>query len=200
MEDLSNNTQVFTPAMILMVYAVARKIMPPGFAFLSALAMLSAPSMYYSRFYPFFCVLFMYLLIEFTQRKRAIWAFGLGISLMVGFFFKPEVALFSALISGTVFAVMYFHGSQDTLLVTAENGPRLPRSFILGIALLFTGMGVALSVYAVNHGIPKKFFNLLWESYRVWGNPFPEVLPFFNLLREIGWHRMFERLLFYLLP
>jgi len=48
---------IITPAMIFMVYAISRKIMPQGFAFLAALFMLSAPSMYYNRFFPFFTVL-----------------------------------------------------------------------------------------------------------------------------------------------
>ena len=61
---------LFTPAMILMVYSIARKIMPPGFAFLAALFMLSAPGMYYNRFYPFLCILNIFCLLNVLERKK----------------------------------------------------------------------------------------------------------------------------------
>ena len=61
---------LFTPAMVLMVYAIARKIMPTGFAFLAALFILSAPGMYYNRFYPFLCILNLFCLLNVLQRKR----------------------------------------------------------------------------------------------------------------------------------
>ena len=50
-QSLRLGVVLFTPSMVLMVYSVGRKIMPAGFALLAALAMLSAPSMYYNRFY-----------------------------------------------------------------------------------------------------------------------------------------------------
>ena len=59
LQSLRLGVVLFTPAMILMVYATARKIMPQGFAFLAALGVLSAPSMYYNRFYMFFCIFIM---------------------------------------------------------------------------------------------------------------------------------------------
>ncbi len=61
---------LFTPAMILMTYAIARKIMPAGFALLAALFMLSAPGMYYNRFYPFLCILNLFCLLNVLQRKK----------------------------------------------------------------------------------------------------------------------------------
>ena len=43
-----------------------------------------------------------------------------------------------------------------------------------------------------------KVFRLVFEAHRVWGNPFPEVLPFFSLFKTLGPHVLFERVLFYL--
>ncbi|MFQ5674045.1 MAG: ArnT family glycosyltransferase [Nitrospinales bacterium] len=197
MQSLRLGTVLFTPAMVLMVYAVARKIMPRGFAFLAALAMLSAPSMYYSRFYPFFCVLLLYGLIEYIESRRASWVFFLVASTVVGFFFKPEVALFSAVISAAVFATLFAQGARRPQEATSQPGG-IRRAMVWGIALLSVGIAATLSVYAIRHDIPEKFLNLLWESHRVWGNPFPAILPFFKLLAELGPHPMFERVLFYL--
>jgi len=195
-QSLRLGTVLFTPAMVLMVYAVARKIMPRGFAFLAALAVLSAPSMYYSRFYPFFCVLLLYGLIEYTESRRAPWFFFLLAGTIVCFFFKPEVALFSAVISAAVFASPFSRSARRPQESAPPGG--VPRAMVWGVILSSAGIAAALSVYAVRHGIPEKFFNLLWESHRVWGNPFPEILPFFKLLAESGPHLMFERVLFYL--
>ena len=36
------------------------------------------------------------------------------------------------------------------------------------------------------------------DAHEVWGNPFPEIFPFIALLKEVGYHQMFERVLFYL--
>jgi len=41
-------------------------------------------------------------------------------------------------------------------------------------------------------------FHLVIDAHRVWGNPFPTLFPFVQLLKEIGLQGMFERLLFYL--
>ena len=69
---------LITPAMVFMVYAISRKIMPPGFAFLAALFMLSAPSMYYNRFFPFFTVLNLYCLLNVIAKKEhgIFWLWG----------------------------------------------------------------------------------------------------------------------------
>ncbi|HJO58616.1 MAG TPA: hypothetical protein QF772_10385, partial [Nitrospinaceae bacterium] len=56
--------------MIFMVYAISRRMMPQGFAFLAATFMLSAPAMYYNRFFTFFCVLNLYCLIRCVERSQ----------------------------------------------------------------------------------------------------------------------------------
>ncbi len=45
-QSLRIGVLLFTPAMVIMIYSMGRKIMPAGFALLAALFMLSAPSMY----------------------------------------------------------------------------------------------------------------------------------------------------------
>ena len=69
-QSLRISVLLITPPMVLMVYSIGRKIMPAGFAFLAALFMLSAPSMYYNRFFTFFVVLNLYLITNFLCKKN----------------------------------------------------------------------------------------------------------------------------------
>ncbi|MFQ5716103.1 MAG: ArnT family glycosyltransferase [Nitrospinales bacterium] len=197
LQSLRLGVVLFTPAMILMVYAAARKTMPQGFAFLAALGVLSAPSMYYNRFYMFFCVLIMYCLIGLIERKTASRYFLLFGAIVLCSFFKPEVALFGFAISAALVAVMFF---QDELAPPKKSGLRSVkggRSFWVP-ALASAGILGALTVYAVQQGVAEKLFNIVLETRRVWGNPFPAIFPFFKLLRGLGPHEMFQRVLFYL--
>jgi hypothetical protein len=36
------------------------------------------------------------------------------------------------------------------------------------------------------------------DAHQVWGNPFPELFPFLKLYDELGYHKIFERVLFHL--
>ena len=99
---------LFTPCMILMVYSISRKIMPSGFAFLAALFMVSAPSMYYNRFYPFFVVLILYFLTNTIQKRNLVYFAGLIVSIFLSSFFKIEVTLFSILISIIALSILFF--------------------------------------------------------------------------------------------
>ena len=69
-QSLRLGVLLITPPMILMLYSIGRKIMPAGFALLAALFMFSAPSMYYNRFFTFFVVLNLYLIINFLEKKN----------------------------------------------------------------------------------------------------------------------------------
>ena len=90
-QTLRLSVVLLTPAMVFMVYAISRRIMPPGFAFLAALLMLSAPSMYYNRFFPFFTVLNLYCLLNVLEKKRIQDFLLLGGSVLLAGFFKFEI-------------------------------------------------------------------------------------------------------------
>ena len=94
-QSLRLSVALITPAMVLMVYAIARKIMPRGFSVLAALCMLSAPAMYYNRFYPFFCVLNLYCLVELLEKRRVRNLLMLCLSIILALYFKFEVGVFS---------------------------------------------------------------------------------------------------------
>lgn len=197
-QSLRLGVALFTPGMVLMVYAAARRIMPPGFAFLAALGILSAPSMYYNRFYTFFCVLLLYLLSGFIEKKRTPWFFLLAGGILLCFFFKMEVALFSTAISAALLAVMFFQGGRNPPGKPEQKTGKFFQGRLLWVpALLIAGLG-ALSVYAIRNDLPGMIFEMVLKTHEVWGNPFPRIFPFFKLLQELGPHDMFERILFYL--
>lgn len=197
-QSLRLGVLLLTPAMILMVYAIARKIMASGFAFLAALFMVSAPSMYYNRFFTIFCVVSLFCLLEFVEKRGKLQLFWLIGSIVIGFFFKVEVALFSAVISAVVIAIMCQESIRGAMRIEnlkshAASGMRfwMPT---LSITLI-TLWGV---YYIFKIDLFNKFFALVVEAHHVWGTPFPVILPLWEIYQKIGAHEMFERILFYL--
>ena len=173
--------------MIFMVYAISRHIMPQGFAFLAAAFMLSAPAMYYNRFFTFFCVLNLYLLVccvEKVQPQRYLYLVG---AILLSGFFKFEVALFSFLCSVVILATQSFlrTNQKHSLIQEGQVSVIGQTKFWISIGLL-----VLVLIPALSFLFKKNFFNLAVDmvlgSYQVWGNSFPSVFPFFTLWTELG--------------
>lgn len=189
-ESLRMGVVLITPGMILMVYAIARKIMPIGFSVLAALCMLSAPAAYYSRFYPFFCVLNLFCLVELMEKKRLRNLFLLAGSVLLSLFFKVEVGIFSIVISCTLLPLLALNSSRLNELVIRPGF----RVFAFVVAATLS----ASLVYFLRHNSVEKIVDMVFKVHGVWGNPFPDILPFLTLLEKVGRHEMFERILFYL--
>jgi hypothetical protein len=192
---------LITPAMVFMVYAISRKIMPSGFAFLAALCMLSAPSMYYNRFFPFFTVLNLYCLLNVITKKRTRDFLALGSAILLAGFFKFEIALISLVIALTLVFIMVLMGDGKTSLL--KPGYRSATSSRLHLLTWFfsgfLGLAFILTIgYFLQNGFFLKVFKLVVDAHNVWGNPFPDIFPFWTLTQKLGPHKMFERLLFYL--
>ncbi|HCK69274.1 MAG TPA: hypothetical protein DHW17_08330 [Nitrospina sp.] len=200
-QSLRIGVLLFTPAMVIMIYSMGRKIMPAGFALLAALFMLSAPSMYYNRFYTFFVILNLYCLTNVVEKRNLASLFGLGAAIFLSSFFKFEVTLFSILVSLGTLALLFSvkHWRVDfnfSPKQAASASPKLGKFYFLlaGVA------AILFAVYLGKDGYFTKVFKLVVDAHEVWGNPFPEILPFFALLEKVGAHQMFERILFYLPP
>ncbi|MEK9627889.1 MAG: glycosyltransferase family 39 protein [Nitrospinota bacterium] len=188
---------LLTPAMVLMVYSISRKIMPSGFALLAALFMVSAPSMYYNRFYPFFVVLNLYFLTKTVEKRNILSFTGLVTSIFLSSFIKFEVTLFSILISIFVLGIPTFLRPQDFGFQWKDLihlSAKQKKYFFAGG---FTLVGLFL-IYLGRDGYFIKVFKLVVDTHKAWGNPFPEIFPFFKLFEELGPHKMFEHILFYL--
>jgi hypothetical protein len=196
-QSLRIGVLLITPPMILMIYSIGRKIMPAGFALLAALFMLSAPSMYYNRFFTFFVVLNLYLITNFLYKKNLGSLAGLGVGIFLSAFFKFEVTLFSILISLTVMALMFSQKQWRAHFFSEKNTEHSPKkNYYLAGGVAITA--IACVVYLGQDGYFTKVFRMVIDAHEVWGNPFPEIFPFLALLKEVGYHQMFERVLFYL--
>jgi hypothetical protein len=188
---------LITPPMVLMIYSIGRKIMPAGFSFLAALFMLSAPSMYYNRFFTFFVVLNLYLITNFLWKKNLGSLAGLGVGIFLSGFFKFEVTLFSIIISLTLATLMFsqkqwrahFFPKKNTALSCIKN-----YYLVSGVSILV----IAYGIYIGRDSYFTEVFKLVIDAHQVWGNSFPEIFPFLVLFKEVGYHQMFERVLFYL--
>ncbi len=200
-QSLRIGVLLFTPAMVIMIYSMGRKIMPAGFALLAALFMLSAPSMYYNRFYTFFVILNLYCLTNVVEKRNLASLFGLGAAIFLSSFFKFEVTLFSILVSlGTLallFSVKHWRVDFNFSPKQAASASPKPGKFYF---LLAGVAAILFAVYLGKDGYFTKVFKLVVDAHEVWGNPFPKILPFFALLEKVGAHQMFERILFYLPP
>ncbi|MBT3513911.1 MAG: hypothetical protein HN474_01165 [Nitrospina sp.] len=190
---------LITPIMIFLTYAISRRIMPQGFSFLTAVFVFSAPAMYYNRFFTFFCILNLYLLVRCVGKAQSQRYFFLAGAILLSGFFKFEVALFSFLCSVVVLTIQSFFKSkqQHSLVEEGQTSVTGQRKFWISIGLL-----ILVLIPAVSFLFEKDFFNLavnmVLGSYQVWGNPFPSLFPFFTLWSELGSHEMFQRLLFYI--
>ena len=141
-QSLRIGVLLITPPMILMVYSIGRKIMPAGFALLAALFMLSAPSMYYNRFFTFFVVLNLYLITNFLHKKNLASLTGLGMGIILSAFFKFEVALFSLLISLSIMALM-FGQKHLSLSMFSEKETVSSKNYYLAGGLSFLAIACA---------------------------------------------------------
>jgi hypothetical protein len=202
-QSLRIGVLLFTPTMVIMIYSMGRKIMPAGFALLAALFMLSAPSMYYNRFYTFFVVLNLYCLTNVLEKRNLASLFGLGTAIFLSAFFKFEVTLFSILISLVALALLFSvkHWREDFHFLPKKLDSHSVAEKSGKFYFLLAGVSAVtllLAIYLGKDGYFTKVFKLVVDAHEVWGNPFPEIFPFFSLLKDEGYHQMFERVLFYL--
>ena len=194
-QSLRIGVALLTPAMILMVYSISRKIMPSGFAFLAALFMLSAPSMYYNRFYPFFVVLTLYFLTKTIEKRNLVSLVGLVFAIFLSSFFKIEVTLFSTLISLVVLGILYFFNSSDTWFKKCSDLSSKKVAYCSGGGIVLAG---TFLFYLGKDGYFYQVFKIVVDAHEVWGNPFPQLFPLPKIYDELGYHKFFERVLFHL--
>jgi hypothetical protein len=200
LQSLRIGVALLTPAMILALYASALRVMPPGFAFLASACLFVAPSMYYNRFFTLFAVLNMFCLILFIESRKASTLLMLVVAFLASAYFKFEVALFSASITIFVLAIFYFERWREGNTSLQElKIPLRQRSSVFWMIVLGMGSLISMLLYHVySIDLYGKGVKQVLDSYAVWGNPFPEVLPLEKVYRAIGGHRYFMRLLFYI--
>ncbi|MFQ5482235.1 MAG: hypothetical protein ACE5ER_05700, partial [Nitrospinaceae bacterium] len=192
LHSLRLSVAVFTPAMPLLVFAIARRLMPRGFAVLAAAMMASAPAMYYNRFFPFFCILILFTVVRWLEKPTRRRTFWMAAAMVLCIPFKMEVSLFAAAVAGI--CGLLRNDPYPARPGIFSGGGRGLRPGLLGLGAAV----VLLLVYLWRYQVFQKFVDIVTHTHAAWGNPFPDLLPFFLLLRELGPHLIFERLLFYL--
>ncbi|PIQ97850.1 MAG: hypothetical protein COV67_02075 [Nitrospinae bacterium CG11_big_fil_rev_8_21_14_0_20_56_8] len=205
-QSLRLGVLVLTPGMVLLVYAAARKLMSPGPALLAALCAFSVPSMYYNRFYLIFCVANLFCLLHLVEKRRPAYLLILIGSILISGYFKFEVALFSTVIAIPVLLFVLFVPSWRNEFLGGMAGSARAAGFRFSRPVLWGGGGfmalvaAGLVLHIQNINLYEKGVQQVVEAYRLWGNPFPQVFPFFDLWAKLGGHKLFERILFYLPP
>lgn len=191
LHSLRLSVAAFTPLMPLMVFAIARRIMPVGFAALAGVMMLSAPSMYYNRFFPFFCVLILFFLVRWLESPKWNRTLMLTGAILVCIPFKMEVSIFS-----TGLWLVLSPWRRRDFTATQENKNPAPFKLGAGLGVLLVATGVLL-IYLWRYQVLQKFIEIVFTTHDVWGNPFPDLFPFWQLWETEGPDLMFERLMFY---
>jgi hypothetical protein len=195
-QSLRIGVGLLTPAMVLMAYAISRRIMPAGFAALAAVLTLAAPAMYYNRFFPIFCVANLFFLVRALEHPARGRIVAFAVSIGVSFFFKSEVAVFSAVIGLPLLRLASTRTHPQTLpLSTSLSLSPLRATAIVALAVALFG-GVLWAILQLD--VAGKLLRIVVDTHRVWGNPFPPLFPFFEQLNAWGPHEMFERLMFYI--
>ena len=103
--------------------------------------MLSAPSMYYNRFYPFFVVFILYFLTKIIEKRNVISLVGLTLAIFLSSFFKFEVMLFSLMVSIVVLVILFFNKSIELNIPLGNilNGSSTKLTYLSGAGIMATG-------------------------------------------------------------
>jgi len=197
-QSLRIGVAILTPLMVLLTYSISRRIMPPGFSLLAALATMSAPSMYYNRFYPFFCILLAYLTIKIIETKRVLWILCTFLLSIVAASFKIEVAMFSVLIIIMTIVIMFFQGAWAKNQSSEEEPLNKQKSQKIWIFMVGGAIFGILIIYAFQRDLVWKLTDIVFATHNVWGNAFPPIFPIMDVFKEVGPHKVGERLLFYM--
>lgn len=174
---------VLTSFMVILLYMVSKNLMDKNFAIISSLLILSAPSMYYNRFFPILTVINIYFLTRYISSKRVC---DLVLSVFVIFFTlltKMEIGVISFIVLLSVLAFQMIIYKEFPF--NFKNFQFIYKVLISLIIVLAIGVIAA----SVKFNLPVKAFKFIFQMHSIWGNPFPslfshsgqEVLPFREL-------------------
>lgn len=186
----------FTAFMPAMAFCIARRIVPTGYALLSASLMLMAPAVVYDRYFGFFALLNVLTILcayeKNTFRQGLIWFAGL----LLTFLFKFEIALISIFIFAALGLLTQRVKSWSAEgMVPGRKRVSWLRPLGMG-ALIFGAAFAALCLVSPTFWFSVKFsVHLLVTNYRNWSNPFPGL--FSSHGGSPNFRTVFENALFY---
>lgn len=176
-QEMINVRYVFallSASLPFLAFIISRRIMPLPFAVASAILLLSAPAVYYQRFYGFVYLFNAFAFMLFIEdRKKFLWIVAGG---LLAYYLKVETLLF--LIPLYIF------------IAWREIG---------GKGRVFKVLVVALAIITVY--INGKFYDFVYfrvvNELGLWSNPFPTLFGEYQG-RGFGFIGFFENILFYL--
>jgi len=165
---------ILSALLVLFVFQISRKLMPLPYRISAVILMLSAPAVYYQRFYSFSFLFTAFAVVLFIEdRKNLFW---LLLSALYAYFFKIETLI--------IFLPLYLF----LFLQKKENGKEKK----MGLAVI---LGLLLIIFSGKYGseLIYRFLN----DYQQWGNNFPSLFEGYQG-RAFNLFAFLENLLFYL--
>lgn len=163
---------ILTSFMVVLFYLVSRNFMDKNFALISSLLLLSAPSMYYNRFFPICTVINIYFITRYINSKLK---FDLALSIIaifLTFLIKVEIGIISLLILSfvLVFHMFFYYKNRS---INFKSLHFIYKLLLAGVIILIAGF----TATAIKIHLPSKIFTFVFQIYSVWGNPFPSLFP-----------------------
>ncbi len=174
MVDVRRSLAVLTAFFPLLAFQISRRLMPAPFAVAATLLILSAPAVYYQRFYGFVFLFNIWAVLAFLESRRNI---GLVLAgAFIAYLFRTETLIF--------FLPVYAY------LVWRDYGGR----WKLPAITLFAAVGLGLFLFG-KHG-DQLIFHMRNDLF-LWGNSFPPIFEGYQG-REFDFFAFLENILFYL--
>jgi hypothetical protein len=156
-------------------FQIARRFMPPVYVVFAVLLVVSAPAVYYQRFYG---LMFLFnawaAIVFFENRRNWPWVVAAGVAT---YLFKAEVVLIAAPVYAYILLSQFGFGKKGWLALAAAAA-------VFALALL-------------HNDLMKFIIFRIQVERQLWGNPFP--LPWAGYQgAEFGLFPFLENMLFYL--
>ncbi len=141
---------VITALFGVAAFHIARRFMPPVYVLFAVLLVLSAPAVYYQRFYGlmFLCNAWAAILF-FENRRNWPWVVAAGVA---SYLFKAEVVLLASPVYAYVVLSLFGFGKKGWLVLAAT---------------------IAVAVALLRNDIMELIFYRIQVERQLWGNPFP---------------------------
>ena len=88
--------------------------------------------------------------------------------------------------------ILFFNKSIEPNIPLGNilNGSSTKLTYLSGAGIMATG---GFLFYLGKDGYFLQVFKIVIDAHEVWGNPFPQLLPFFKIYHQLGYHKIFER-------
>lgn len=183
---------LLTSLVVILLYTTAKNIMNKNFAFIASLLLLSAPSMYYSRFFPICTIINIYFVARYINSYRKFDLLLAIFIILLTLLIKLEIGLISFIVLSIVFVLQAFY-SREKISINFKS-LHLRNKILVSMAICFL---VLLLTAAFKINLPSKLNTFVFQMNSTWGNPFPSFFSS-SEKRFLPWKELFDVSLFYM--